>query len=377
MKKTTIFAFTLVELLVVIAIIGALIALLLPAIQAAREAARRMQCANALKQIGIGFHNFHDTQNGLLPVILHVNKPSGFVLLFPYVEQIPMYELLQSKNNNFGYDFNKDFWGYNPADARRMSQQDIDAFFSIPTYRCPTRRATGAKDGIYNGTYEDNTTNTSSNGPRGDYAFVAYVNREIYTTVEWQHACGNPGNPFSATPADVTTYNERIAAIGSALRPSMPRAGTTSWQYWTSRDTMARFIDGTSNTFIVGEKHINTNNLQKWTSHTATHAENGYAQDCAYSHSTGGNWGDAWHIRAFHNRGNTGTYGLARGASDRLTNEPDTAGFGSWHPGICQFLFGDGAVMSIGITTPPGSHNNKLSLLQLSDVADGGVVNLD
>jgi hypothetical protein len=140
---------------------------------------------------------------------------------------------------------------------------------------------------------------------------------------------------------------------------------------------MARLTDGTSNTFIVGEKHVNTNNLQTWTSHTATLAENGYAQDCAYSHSTGGNWGDAWHIRAFHNRGNTGTYGLALGANDRPKAEPDTAGFGSWHPGICQFLFGDGAVMSISITTPPGSHDKKLTLLQLSDVADGGVVNLE
>jgi len=85
-------AFTLVELLVVIAIIGVLIALLLPAVQAAREAARRMQCTNNLKQIGLALHNYEGSYGVFPPA--YGRRPAHNMLTFilPYLEQRPVYD---------------------------------------------------------------------------------------------------------------------------------------------------------------------------------------------------------------------------------------------------------------------------------------------
>src|SRR6478752_6950848 len=85
-------AFTLVELLVVIAIIGVLVALLLPAVQAAREAARRMKCQNNLKQVSLAWHNYHDSMGSLPSGCNSTNDLNWTVFILPYIEQRGLYE---------------------------------------------------------------------------------------------------------------------------------------------------------------------------------------------------------------------------------------------------------------------------------------------
>lgn len=130
-------AFTLVELLVVIAIIGILVALLLPAIQAAREAARRTQCVNNLKQIGLGLHNYHDTYRTFPYGSFNLREtwPSSGsnwrALILPFMEQSTIHEQLT-------FSATSHFMAGGAAGANALLGNEVLRNLVLPAYRCPS-----------------------------------------------------------------------------------------------------------------------------------------------------------------------------------------------------------------------------------------------
>jgi len=131
--------FTLIELLVVIAIIGVLVALLLPAVQQAREAARRSQCRNNLKQVGLALHNYHDAFGRFPPESIWAYTPIGsttklprnfswIVMLLPYVDQAPMYNSI---------NFSMPIWGQIDSSGQTIVSRQL------PVVTCPSDPGVG------------------------------------------------------------------------------------------------------------------------------------------------------------------------------------------------------------------------------------------
>ena len=346
-------AFTLVELLVVIAIIGMLIALLLPAVQAAREAARRMQCSNHSKQIGLAVHNFHDTQHGLPPITIFATKGSMFCFIYPYIEQQSLYNMLTETGAplNLPNSISSDQWTADlPAEQRR-------ALEGVSIYRCPSR----ARAGFAEQDLEQTGNNQKAGcGPRCDYVVPVTKPTESW----WPRFCilatasGQRVNDFQG-PLRIASLQFQTGFDGSAENQ---HDRVTDWNV---RDDMSWWQDGTSNQIVVGEKFI-----PNWA----------LGGDKLIPKRWDGGHFSPWPANQVHNVGrfvHEDYIVMPRGPNDSRIAENAEPGanvnqghysFGSHHPGVCQFVFGDGSVRALSVTT------STTILWNLARVNDGNSV---
>ena len=280
--------FTLIELLVVIAIIAILIALLLPAVQQAREAARRTECRNNLKQIGLALHNYHDSHKCFPPGWVNSNLMGWGTFILPFIDQAPLYNKFQ---------FEKPIW-----DSSGLPSNLDLAKTKIKGYRCPSD-----------------------------------VGLDQQMPV-WQ------GRPDTIPAAACNTLNDQATSnyVGS-FGPLRIAPGT--WAIaggFMTRNSRVRFrdiIDGTTNIISVGERAPTEYNLEEH-SHWA-----GICDDI-----------DEWDHKVL---------GIT---FDRINGRIDPAGFGSYHTGGANFLFGDGSVRFLN------ENMDEITYQRLSTIADGEVL---
>ena len=332
-------AFTLVELLVVITIIGILIALLLPAVQAAREAARRLQCQNNLKQLGLAALN-HEQMHGFFPSggwgVFWVGDPDrGFDRRQPggwLYNCLPFLE--QDNLHSQGSD------GY--PDAVTASQK-VAANKVVRTplsvVNCPSRRGAQLYTNVVNGTL---------------LAYNAMDNPPDDNVVARTDYAANAGD---FTIGDFTVFRTPYGPdtlAGEASYDWINTAKYTGLSYQRSEVAIADVSDGTSHTYLFGEKYVSPD-------HYETGLDRGDNE----------NWCAAY---------DNDSHRLVQGDG----TDPDTAvppmqdregyahsaGFGSAHAGSCHFVFCDGSVHGISYTINPETHR-RLGNREDDQIVDG------
>ncbi|WP_437221902.1 DUF1559 domain-containing protein [Planctomicrobium sp. SH661] len=215
-------AFTLIELLVVIAIIAVLIALLLPAVQQAREAARRSQCKNNLKQLGLAIHNYHDTFNLFPPGCLNTATTATHAIwawgafILPQIERSSLYNTLN----------------VNTQKAEQSLAANLTAFQTpLSVFRCPSDSGPPVNDFHWGAWY------TSLSSPNYLY-FSPYASDDARYSVTTSNYVGNCGHwacqDGTATGADSVRFSGMFAH--------------------RSRLNIRDITDGSSNTVLLGER---------------------------------------------------------------------------------------------------------------------------
>jgi prepilin-type N-terminal cleavage/methylation domain-containing protein len=299
-------AFTLLELLVVIAITAILIGLLLPAVQKVREAAARTACANNLKQIGLAVHHFHDINLCLPPSRLDkVGGVAWTVLILPYIEQ-----------GAFAGRWDTKRWYYDQGTS--VADGDAIRAIRVPIFFCPTRRTANTEPVL------------SIAGDTPDIPFSG--SRNHYPGALGDYAC-SVGNDMSAdfngvggNGAMVLAKQPTVYSVNSAPPRLAP---------WKSQTQFSTITDGLSNTLMIGEKYLKP----------GTFGINVPADISA-------NFGDG----SIYNGDHPWVISRVAGVASPLaqnTGDAFVSQFGSWHPGVCQFVMADGAVKAVPVTISP------------------------